>query len=819
MNVSIKKIPLIQFYLFKLLIKSVSILVLTSASLRAEEMSTDWLILSQARQNYVRGDYNRAILLLNDLLQKPQKIKTSSISAHSDLAEIYRHLGQYSQAIAHWQKAIELVQTQNTRLQKPHLTKLSQLKVDLARAYIYLGQANLAIPLLQEAFGIAKQAQKAQKTEIENAAQRSLGDAYRISGEYDKAIAAYTNSLEKTQSPEINTKILNGLVDVYQLRSQQYFVDARGVAAEGDLSLYNEYIQLAETDRIKAQEAAKRAVELSKSLVDVVAVRALINFSRLSPAKVTTADFKRMLSIVERLPASRSKVYLAVNLARLKPQQAVETLNQAVATASKLGDRRALSFASGALGNAYEQKGKLKSALFWTQQAELAAQEVTAIDSLYRWQWQAGRLYRAMGAEDAAKNAYRGAIASVQSIRNDLLNAEEKLQLDFRSEVEPAYREYLGLLLQDGNQAEIEEALAIADLLQISQLQSFFGDDCVEIESNLRSNRASATEGDRGTAIIRSIILKDRTYMILRLSDGTIKSYPVDIKSKQLQAAIDNWRYSLEDLATDSYLPQSQSLYDLLIRPLAKDLTANDIKKIIFVNDGRLRNVPMTALHDGQNFLIEKYAASYSLGLDRPNQSNLDRDKLKALVFGLTVSANGFPALTNIQQEINSIAKFIDVDRFLNKKFVRENFQKQLDSAYPIVHLATHAKFGGSSENAFIQAFNQEISLTELETTLSKLPKPVELLVLSACETAAGNNRSVLGLAGIALRTNVNSVLGSLWAVNDAQTANLMENFYQNLSIENENMNESEALRAAQLEQIKQPLGHPGIWSSFIVIR
>ena len=817
MNLFIKKIPSIRFCLFKLLIKSVLILVLTNASSQAEERSTNWSILSQARQNYVRGDYERAILLLKDLLRQPQKTKTSSLSAHSDLAEIYRHLGQHSQAISHWQKAIKLVQTKDGRLQKPYLTtKLSQLKVDLARAYIYLGQANLAIPLLQEAFDTAKQAQN---TEIESAAQRSLGDAYRISGEYDKAIAAYSNSLEKTQNPKINTKTLNGLVDVYQLRSQQYFIDAKGVAVEGDLSLYNEYIQLAKIDKTKAKEAAKQAVKVSKSLVDVVAVRALINFSRLSSIRVTNADFERTLLIVERLPASRSKVYLAVNLAQLKPQQAIETLNQAVATASKLGDRRALSFASGALGNAYEQKGVLKSALFWTQQAELAAQGVTAIDSLYRWQWQAGRLYQAMNAKNAAKNAYRGAIASLQSIRNDLLDAEEKLQLDFRSQVEPVYREYLGLLLQDGNQAEIEEALAIADQLKISQLQSFFGDDCVEIESNLQSNTAIAIGGDQDTAIIHSIILEDRTYMVLRFSNGKIKSYLVDIKSKQLQAAIDNWRYLLEDLAANSYLPQSQYLYDLLIRPLAKDLAVNNTKEIIFVNDDRLRNVPMAALHDGQNFLTEKYTTSYSLGLDRPNQSNLDRDKLQALVFGLTVSTNGFPALTNVQQEVNSIAKFIDVDLFLNKKFVRENFQKQLDSTYPIVHLATHAKFGGSSESAFIQAFDQEISLTELETTLSKLPKPIELLVLSACETAAGNNRSILGLAGIALRTNVNSVLGSLWAVNDAQTANLMEDFYQNLSIENENLNESEALRAAQLEQIEQPLGHPGIWSGFIVVR
>ena len=812
MNTYIKKMSLVRVGLFGLFLSFVLVLILSKVSIAETRSETsERKTLSQAYRSYLQEDYERAILLLNDLLQKPQPTKANSISAHSDLAEIYRHLGQYSQAIAHWKQAIELVQTEKM---PNHSTKLSQLKVDLARAYIHLGQATLAIPLLEEASDLARQLRK---PKIENAAQMSLGNAYKISGEYDKAIAAYTSSLNRLQNWETNTKVLNGLVEVYQLRSQQYSTVARDAVLESNLDLSDEYTRLAKTDRVRAKEYAERAVRVSENSAGVATARALINLSRLSSRQMTDADFKRILSTIEGIPASRSKAYLLINLAQLKPSRASEILDRAVTTASKLKDRRAFSFASGALGNIYEKKDALKSALFWTQQAELAAQEVMAIDSLYQWQWQAGRLYQSMGSEDAAKNAYREAIASVESIRNDLLDAEKKLQLDFRSQVEPVYREYLSLLLEDGSQAQIEEALATADLLRISQLQSFFGDDCIEIKSNLQSNTAFVIEGDRDTAIIRSIILEDRTYMILKLPDGTVKSYPVNIKSKQLQAAIDSWRYLLEDLSSESYLPQSQSLYDLLIRPLAKDLTASNAEKIIFVNDGRLRNVPMAALHDGQNFLIEKYSTSYSLGLDLANQTNLDKEELKALVFGLTVSRNGFPALTNIQQEIDGIAKFIDVDRFLNRKFVRENLQKQLDSTYSIVHLATHAKFGGNSESAFVQAFDREISLTELELILSELQQPIELLVLSACETAAGNNRSVLGLAGIALRNNVNRVVGSLWSVNDAQTATLMENFYRYLS--QDDLDESTALRAAQLEQIEQPLGHPGVWSSFVVIR
>jgi CHAT domain-containing protein len=808
MNVLIKNISLIRGYLFKLFVTLVLTLELTNSSMaRAKEVPTAREMLDQAQNYYLQGEYDRAILLLNKLLKTPQQI--DSVTIDSNLAEVYRHLGQYNQAIAHWKKAIESIETKNDEVQKP---KLIALKIDLARAYTHLGQTSLAIPLLEEAISLAKQEQK---PEIEGAAQKALGDAERVAGEYDRAIAAYTTSLKRTQDYESIIKILNGLVEVYQLRRQQNLGFAEGAKLEKNQGLFTKYNQLAKKDRTEAIQYAKRAVAVAadKNLTSLATVRALLNWQRLSPKRETTISFKRISSLLARLPASRSKVYLLIELAELEQPEAIEILSQAVKTASGFGDKRALSFALGGLGNTYEKRGELKQALFWTQKAQLAAQEVFATDSLYQWQWQAGRIYRAMGADDSARDAYQGAIASVQSIRNDLLNAEKQLQLDIRSQVEPIYREYLGLLLKSGNKAQITEALNTADLLQLSQLQSYFEDDCLEIKSSSKINKAF-TRSD--TVIIRSIILEDETYLILRLPNGTVKSYPVKIKAKQLETQIDNWRYLLEELSSERYLALSQSLYNLLIRPLANDLEAIAPARIVFINDGRLRNVPMAALHDGQKFLIEKYAISYSLGLNSISKRETERDDLKTLAFGLTVRRNGFPALTNTEQEIDDLGKFVDVSQFVNQEFTQENFQQQLDKGYPIVHLATHAQFGGSPENTFIQAFDREISLNELEAILSGLQQPIELLVLSACQTAAGNDRSILGLAGIAARSSIDSVVGSLWAVNDAQTVSLMEDFYKYLS--QESLNESQALRAAQLEQIEQPLGHPGIWSSFIVI-
>ncbi|MGH2415826.1 MAG: CHAT domain-containing protein, partial [Microcystaceae cyanobacterium] len=131
-----------------------------------------------------------------------------------------------------------------------------------------------------------------------------------------------------------------------------------------------------------------------------------------------------------------------------------------------------------------------------------------------------------------------------------------------------------------------------------------------------------------------------------------------------------------------------------------------------------------------------------------------------------------------------------------------------------IVHLATHGKFRGMPENSFIQAFDQPIYLKDLEAILSQSKAPIELLTLSACQTAAGNERSFLGLAGLAIRSGVKSTLGSLWSINDEATVALMSDFYQNFK---QGMTQVEALQKAQLKQIANPESHPTNWSNFVL--
>ena len=713
-----------------------------------------------------------------------------------------------SKAIRAWKAAAQIYRERGEGNIEP---QLAATLVDLGQAYNALGQFRRALPLLEEAIELA---QKTQSLKIQAIGWDVLGTSYLLSGNYERAIESYRTSLnlsrQLNQAVEI-TAALNNLSNAFSRRQAQYQAQAEWAKLEEDGAEAHRLQNLAEKDRHSAIKAATQAVEASRHQLSLSAVRARLHLRSLSPQKGDRAELLKML---QQLPDSRRKAYELINLAaQMDGREAIKTLEWAIAVARRLGDFRTESFALGAKGGLYERREEYELALKFTYQAQLAAQQVSARDSLYRWQWQAGRIYRATGQLQEAKVAYRQAVKSLQSIRGDIAIASQKFQLDFRAQIEPVYRELLAILLASGSPQELKEALQVFEALQLSELQNFFGDDCLEIISAAREPETLLSQTN--TAVIHTIILPAQTYLILQLPHNQLFAYPVNISQPQLEKLLLQWRFALEDISSYRYLDLSRQLYDLLIRDLEIQLNAANPKAIIFINDGFLRNVPMAALHDGKQFLLEKYPLAVSLGLNFV-LSVQPSENLQPLIFGLGAAIPPFNALPHIERETREIQTILGGRRFLNEDFTWHNLREQLiDENYPVVHLATHGRFGGNAESTFLQAFERQISLTDLENLLSNRQKAIELLTLSACQTAAGNDRSTLGLAGVALRSGVRSTLGTLWFVDDAATVDLMRDFYQYLS---EGMTKAGALRQAQLNQIAVPGSHASIWSSFVLI-
>ena len=284
---------------------------------------------------------------------------------------------------------------------------------------------------------------------------------------------------------------------------------------------------------------------------------------------------------------------------------------------------------------------------------------------------------------------------------------------------------------------------------------------------------------------------------------------------------------------TQALLPNLQEIYRWLIKPLETELDDHQIETLIFVLNGKLQNVPMAALFDGKQYLLEKHSVVLAPSLQLLNTKSILPKKRRVLAAGLSqqIEINGeiFPALNNVPQELKQIqAVFPQSQQLLNKDFTAQKIEQQLQSGFPIVHLATHGVFSSDPEQTFIVTGDRNIiTIDNLSTLLSKSSVRPELIVLSACNTATGDERAVLGLAGVAVRSG-SSTLGSLWSVEDVSTSKLMSQFYRQL--QNPTTNKAVALRQAQLSLIKSlrtnPVApelqqlppHPYYWASYVLV-
>lgn len=340
--------------------------------------------------------------------------------------------------------------------------------------------------------------------------------------------------------------------------------------------------------------------------------------------------------------------------------------------------------------------------------------------------------------------------------------------------------------------------------------QSFYGVPLAQID-----------ELDPQSAVIYPIILNDRLEVIVSLPGQSLKHYASPIKESQLLQIVALMQQELStSTGSNRYLPLAKRLYDAIVRPLEPDLAEYHIENLVFVLDGSMRSLPMSVLHDGSQFLVEKYAIALTPGLQLFKPEAVKATQLSALVGGLTDSRQGFDALPNVQTEISAIQQETRSEVLLNDAFLETTLSQQLkEKPFPVVHLATHGEFGSRIEETFLLTWDDRISVNGLSTLLQQRNnnKAIELLILSACRTAAGDDRAALGLAGIAVRSGARSTLASLWYINDEATSHLMETLYQGLS--QPEITKAEAVRQAQLSLLKSDrYSHPYYWAPFVLV-
>ncbi|OKH23646.1 CHAT domain-containing protein [Chroogloeocystis siderophila] len=719
--------------------------------------------------------------------------------------------GQTEQALNTWQKATAAY------------TKAADT-VGITRSLINQAQAQQALGLFRRAVTTLNQAnqtlQQQPNSVIKVAGLRSLGNALRVVGNLSQSQQILQQSLKLAQklgSPQEIAATLASLGNT--VRSQQN--------PQAALAYYQKAASVSPTASTQLQ-AQLNQLNLLLETGDLGAAQALL---------------PQIQSQLASVPTSQTKVYaritLAQNLIRLQQAQSkLQTsvpswleignlLASAVQEAKYLQDPRATSYALGNLGGLYEQTQQWTSAQDLTQQALVLAQGINALDIAYRWQWQLGRLLQAQGDTQKAIAAYDEAVQTLQTLRYDLVAINPDVQFSFQEEVEPVYRELVSLLLQSNDTAQpsqqnLQKARQTIELLQLAELNNFFRAAC--LDANRQIDQV-VDEQDRTAAVIYPIILRDRLEVIIKLPQQPLQHHSINISQAEFEATLEQLQQQLIEPDTFTEVQAlSQKVYEWLIRPQLSTLNASSIQTLVFVLDGALRNIPMAALYDAQRqqYLIEQYSIALAPGLQLINPQPLQRQRLQALTAGLSQPRYGFGGLNYVEREIEQITSEVSSRVLLNQEFTSQALQNQVNSlSFPVVHLATHGQFSSNIEQTFILAWDKPINVNELNDLLRTRSRnrssAIELLVLSACETAAGDKRAALGIAGLAVRAGARSTLASLWSVDDQSTALLMSQFYAELA--SNQTNKAHALRQAQLSLLKNPnYAHPMHWSAYVLV-
>jgi CHAT domain-containing protein len=697
--------------------------------------------------------------------------------------------------------------------------------VHAAEGYAALGSYRQAVATLDRALQVAEASQ--QRSQIPRILAR-LGSVLLATGPPQTAEATLKRALEMAREAgdrPLTAGVLNDLGN--QLTRRKALPEA--VAAY--------------------RESATLAASAGQELL---AAGARINEARALRQAGTTPEARAALDdAFERLERSRPSqqtafalVSVGVGYRELRaaaPDPAGELLLRAARAleggrerAERLGDRRTVSYAQGYLGALYEDERRYDEALLLSGEAILAAQQASAPESLYRWQWQTARLHRKMGNADEAMAAYRAAAAQVASMRPELAVRYGESTTSFRESIGPLYLEFVDLLLRRAGEVQaagtggnadpgavralLVEARETVEVLKVAELRDYFRDDCVDIAlSRVRElDVVSPT-----AAVVYPIMLADRTELLVTLPSG-LRRFTVPIGEPALTREVRQFRRLLERRTTRQYLRHSRQLYDWLIRPLEAELVSAGIDSIVFVPDGPLRTVPMGALHDGQRFLVEKFALAITPGLKLTDPRPLDRKRPRILAVGVTEAVQGFPPLPEVEAELIALREvFAGGTTLLNAKFSVANVERELKTgSYSIVHVASHGEFGEDVDKTFLLAYDGKLTIDRLDQLIGLFKyrdEPLELLTLSACDTAEGDDRAALGLAGVAVKAGARSAVATLWSVNDEASAELVADFYRELK--RPEVSRAVALQRAQVKLLSDPrYRHPGFWSPFLLI-
>lgn len=703
-------------------------------------------------------------------------------------------------------------------------------------------------------------------------------------GQYYLAVDKLQTVQNSTQNPEQQLRAQGMLGLVYYRMHRYEQADslltkalASSLGSKRDKAHWTAALADSMNQHAKSDEAAKLYAQALALAVDDTKLTLGIRLEQVSllPKTQQLSALQTIGQQLTTIPAEQERLPYLLNIALKASDLGADGVAVAYSSFEQVRQNagqqpRVLAQALGGLADLYEKQNRLEEALQLNSQAIDALQNAPADDLLIDLQWRQGRLFHAQHQDPQALVAYQRAIEHVEAIRQDIPVEYHNGRSSFRDTLEPIYLGLADLLLKQasGQQGEsktqsLRKARETVELIKQSEVEDFLGGRCgVQSDKNTLLETI-ATD----TAIIYPILLPERLELLVS-SGNEIQQYTQNITAKALQTLIQSMVKNLHHGITNKQL--GQQLYAQLIAPLEPWLKQRQVQTLVIVPDSTLRLLPLAALYDGQQYLIERYALASSPGLTLMKPESTQSHKLKVLLAGLSkpgsviehlppvflqevaaIKGQKKPVLDSsdtvrsveleqlmrsadfqqqvkdklslpaVAQEIKNLSGQVPSTVLMNEQFTVDHFKQQLsDAPYGIVHIASHGIFGKTAASSFVMAYDDIIDMNMLEALFKaeKFKKqPIDLLTLNACETAEGDDRSPMGLSGVAIKTNVRSALGTLWSVSDEASFQMISVFYKALS--QDKMTKVKALQQAQLSLLHNPaFQSPVFWAPFILV-
>lgn len=634
-------------------------------------------------------------------------------------------------------------------------------------------------------------------------------------------------------------------------RAREAIDKSRAIAHESGLSRIEAKASIDDANFLAAQghyteavEGMRRAAETAEAAGDAATLaRARLNEGRVyyerrnwTAAKETAGRADVAIRGVDE-PSERAHLLLTLgaltkDLGLQTKEDALltasaQTLNAAVDWADVAGDQRTEATARGYLGLLERNAGRDGEAAKLFSTAALVGEELQAPDVEYVWRWEEGRSLVRSGKIEEAVRAFGLAVHAARSLRQNVGGGGPD-EARLRTDMEPLFYEYVDLLIKlseadaAGADAVLREARDTLDALRSKQLADYFQDQCL---IDLERRRVDLEGLLAHSAAIYPVVLDDRIVILYETASGIRARTTAHVGREDVRREATALRQRIEATRGRSGDTQisglARQLYDQLFAAIVDELSAQGVDTLVIVPDGPLRQVPFAALHDGSRYIVDRFAIATVPGLRLLDPHDLDRSRVKPLAAGLTTQVENFPALPHVAEELRSVADLYGGTVILDNDFTGERMAEAIRSSpYSLVHIATHAQFGGDSKETFLLAHDGKLSMSDLERIVRPTAfrdNPLELIVLSGCQTAVGDERAALGLAGIALKAGARSALATMWSIDDEASAQLILEFYRQLATPG--VGKAQALRAAQIHLKSEPThAHPYYWSGFLMI-